>query len=147
MDIRVFPQVLFKSWLCRVVPDKYRNNISLALTLKEIDTGEPIATATINMVDDGAQGLINQYYDYEHIPVYIKDYSENQGMLVALQEAGVVSDVVDYYYSGYVRVPLVIVTNQQIINWYGCFIKTSLTPIIVEDETLTLQDEVMIPGV
>tara|TARA_R100001082_G_C4314764_1_gene138455 strand:+ start:165 stop:593 length:429 start_codon:yes stop_codon:yes gene_type:complete len=142
MDIREFPQVLFKSWLCRVVPDKYRNNKSLALTLKEIDTGEPIATATINMVDDDAQGLINQYFDYEHIPVYIKDYSENQGMLVALQEAGVVSDVVDYYYSGqHVRVPLVIVTNQQIINWYDpAGILNGLTPIIVEDE-------VMIPGV
>ena len=132
MDIRNFPQVLFKSWLCRVVPDKYTNTHSLALTLKEIDTGEPIATATINMIDDDAQALINQYYDYEHIPVYIKDYSENQGMLVALQEAGVVSNVVDYYYSGYVRVPLVIVTNQELINWY---------------DPAGILNEVQIPGV
>jgi len=134
MDIRNFPQVLFKSWLCRVVPDKYRNTNSLALTLKEVDTGEPIATASINMVDDDAQALIDKHFGYEQIPVFIKDYSENQGMLVALQEAGVVSDVVDYYDSGYVRVPLVIVTNQQIIDWYTCFINTSLTPIIVESD-------------
>ena len=100
MDIRNFPQVLFKSWLCRVVPDKYTNTKSLALTLKEVDTGEPIATASINMIDDDAMELSNKHqivgvHPY-NITVYIKDYSENQGMLVALQEAGVVSDVVDY---------------------------------------------------
>jgi len=118
MDIRNFPQVLFKSWLCRVVPTKYTNNGSLALTLKEVDTGEPIATATINMIDDDAQALIDKHFGYEQIPVYIKDYSENQGMLVALQEAGVVSDVVEYFHSGYIRVPLVILTNQKLINWF-----------------------------
>ena len=118
MDIRNFPQVLFKSWLCRVVPTKYTNNGSLALTLKEVDTGEPIATASINMIDDDAQALIDKHFGYEQIPVYIKDYSENQGMLVALQEAGVVSDVVEYFHSGYIRVPLVILTNQKLINWF-----------------------------
>ena len=118
MDIRNFPQVLFKSWLCRVVPTKYTNNGSLALTLKEVDTGEPIATATINMIDDDAQALIDKHFGYEQIPVFIKDYSENQGMLVALQEAGVVSDVVEYFHSGYIRVPLVILTNQKLINWF-----------------------------
>ena len=119
MDIRNFPQVLFKSWLCRVVPDKYTNTHSLALTLKEVDTGEPIATASINMIDDDAQALIDKHFGYEQIPVYIKDYSENQGMLVALQEAGVVSDVFEYFHSGYIRVPLVVITNQELINWFS----------------------------
>ena len=67
-----------------------------------------------------------------NIPVYIKDYSENQGMLVALQEAGVVSDVIEHVESGYVRVPLVYILNESIIDWYSCFINTSLTPIVVE---------------
>ena len=119
MDIRNFPQVLFKSWLCRVVPTRYTNTGSLALMLKEVDTGESIATATINMVDDDAQVLIDKHFGYEQIPVYIKDYSENQGMLVALQEAGVVSDVVEYFHSGYIRVPLVVITNQELINWFS----------------------------
>ncbi len=119
MDIRNFPQVLFKSWLCRVVPTKYTNTGSLALMLKEVDTGESIATATINMIDDDAQALIDKHFGYEQIPVYIKDYSENQGMLVALQEAGVVSDVVEYFHSGYIRVPLVVITNQELINWFS----------------------------
>ena len=49
-DIREFPQVLFKTWLCRVVPAMYSNKI-LALQLKDIEDGSPIATATVNLED------------------------------------------------------------------------------------------------
>lgn len=137
MDIRNFPQVLFQSWLCRVVPTRYTNTGSLALMLKEVDTGEPIATATINMIDDDAQQQINNSSACpQDIPVYIKDYSENQGMLIALQEAGVVSDVIGYFESGYVRVPLVYVINKELVEWY-----------VDEVESTFETRKVMIPGV
>jgi hypothetical protein len=136
MDIRNFPQVLFKSWLCRVVPTRYTNTGSLALMLKEVDTGESIATATINMVDDYAQEQMKEslieWNIEEGIPVYIKDYSENQGMLVALQEAGIVSDVIDYYDSGYVRVPLVYVMNKELVEWYVDEVESTSTNISPE---------------
>jgi len=133
MDIRNFPQVLFKSWLCRVVPTRYTNTGSLALMLKEVDTGEPIATATINMIDDDAQQQINNSSACpQDIPVYIKDYSENQGMLIALQEAGIVSDVIGYFESGYVRVPLVYVMNKELVEWYVDEVESTSTDISPE---------------
>ncbi len=51
-----------------------------ALSLYDAKTGEPVATASLNM---------------PHVPlppnqVFIKDYSENAGMLKALAEAGIV---------------------------------------------------------
>ena len=137
MDIRNFPQVLFQSWLCRVIPTVYSNNGSLGLMLKEVDTGESIAVATINMThDDYAMELSNKHqivgvHPY-NITVYIKDYSENQGMLVALQKAGIVSDVIEYVESGYITAPLVYILNESIIDWFTDEIQLN---------------EVMIPGV
>ena len=38
---------------------------------------------------------------------FIKDYSENEGMLDALVKAGIVSEPIEYYHTGYVTCPLV----------------------------------------
>ena len=39
--------------------------------------------------------------------IAVKDYSENAGMLDALQEAGVVKEIVSYEQSGFVNIPIV----------------------------------------
>jgi len=58
---------------------KYAYGEGLALTLTEAD-GEPLATATVYMRDaEPAQGC-----------VWIKDWSENEGMLGSLVKAGVI---------------------------------------------------------
>ena len=86
-------EVKFGRWTCRVLVGKYHNN-TRRLDLWNNEDG-PIATATIN---SGELLPANQ--------AYIKDYSENEGMLKALMEAGIVEEVIGYAISGRVVIPL-----------------------------------------
>src|SRR5690606_10426483 len=67
-----------------------------ALQLIDAEDGSPIATATVNLPDLPAGP--NQ--------VFIKDYSENEGMLAALVAEGVVKPTGQTVRSGYVEVPV-----------------------------------------
>ena len=74
----------FKCWNCRVIVAHYDADRSVCLRL--VTTGNPpspVATATVCLA---GQGLTPP-------PGYcfIKDYSENEGILEALTEAGIVS--------------------------------------------------------
>ena len=104
-DIREFPQVLIKTWLCRVVPAMYSNKI-LALQLKDIEDGSPIATATVNL-EEHAHVLLSEMSKGNAILTFVKDYSENEGMLKALVDAQVVVDTGIKAPSGYVEVTVV----------------------------------------
>ena len=104
-------RVTFSSWDCEVIPARYRNGI-IALKLVEWEDGYPvpIATATVNLEDyedeilDAISVTGNNY-------TFIKDYSENEGMLDALVKAGIVSEPIEHYQSTYgthwITVPLV----------------------------------------
>lgn len=70
----------FRDWDCTVHIRQYLNGNGIAICLEEFGTGEPIATATINL--EGVP-LANGY-------VHIKEYSENKGITKALVDAGVV---------------------------------------------------------
>lgn len=77
--------VRFKDYICNIQLGKYQNN-ALAIKLvsavtnldKDLYEGEPIATATVNV------DTISLTPD----EVIIKSYSENEGMLEALQNEG-----------------------------------------------------------
>ena len=88
-------KVNFKQWRgCDVHLLHYMNGLpAIRLTLD----GEPIATATINPEDDDGicQGEI-----------VVKNYSECEGMLDALMEAGIVSEPLRYIPAGFVTVPV-----------------------------------------
>lgn len=87
-------KIKFKNWNCLIEVLMYGNgNIALQL-IDEVDHS-PVATATVNIDDDLP---INQ--------AYIKDYSENEGMLLALIEAGVVISVIEHKRQGFVDFPL-----------------------------------------
>lgn len=74
-------KVTFLNYKCLVdTQDTYLNGAT-AIQLYEEDTGEPVAHATINVM----QGLIKQN------EVVIKNYSENEGILDSLIEGGVIS--------------------------------------------------------
>jgi hypothetical protein len=75
--------VHFRHWRCRVIKALYAADRSLRLDLRDTEDGGPIATATVCLV---AYGLTPPA---EHC--YIKDYSENAGMLDALVNARIVS--------------------------------------------------------
>lgn len=68
--------VWFKSWSCTAVWGFYGNG---RVGLRLVEEGSPIATATVNTA-------IRTDPD----EIVVKDYAENEGMLDALVEAGVV---------------------------------------------------------
>jgi hypothetical protein len=93
--------VQFKEWLCAVELGQYGNK-RLAIQLvsavedhsKDLYLGEPIGTATVNMPD----------IDITKDQVIIKAYSENEGMVEALQKAGYISENVQAVNIGFVDV-------------------------------------------
>ena len=117
-DVRKFPQVLYKTWLCRVIPGFYKDG-NVALSLVDVDDGSPVATATVNIPDE--QELLDSYRVWNEdmlpeikVPLFIKDWSENRGMLQALYDANIISEPFEYVMSGYERVPLVTIHNKEL---------------------------------
>lgn len=86
--------VKFRDWECEVSVESYADNGNTALQLYTEEDG-PIATATVNIGVKLPKDL-----------AYIKDYSENEGMLDALQEEGIVIGIFSYAPLGFVDVPL-----------------------------------------
>jgi hypothetical protein len=74
--------VHFRHWRCRVVKALYAADHSIRLDLRSIDDGGPVATATVCLVDFGLTPPAAH--------CYIKNYSENAGILAALIDAGVI---------------------------------------------------------
>jgi len=84
----------FREWNCDVLLQQYVNGRK-ALELVDSDGGEPIAMASVNLPDR----------ELESDEVFIKDYSENGGILASLMEAGIVSSPLGIVRSGFVQVP------------------------------------------
>lgn len=77
-----------------IVKKKYRADNSTMLVLNSM-SGQVVAVATVCLeYDTPAEGN-----------VFIKDYSENLGMLAMLQKAGIVGPVIREVESGFVKVP------------------------------------------
>lgn len=76
-------RVQFRGWDCYAVPGKMYFNSRIAIPLQDPETGEPIATASVNIADDDVPMEPNE--------VFIKDYSENEGMVDALIAAGIIN--------------------------------------------------------
>jgi hypothetical protein len=87
------PLVRFKEWTCKMNFAQYGNGRT-AIELVDAETHEPIARATVNLPD--------AYLEDDEI--FIKDWSENEGMVAALVRAGVVSESIGYEPSGFVMV-------------------------------------------
>lgn len=87
--------VKFQKTNCTLEFGKYSNG-RIAIELVETETGEPYATASVNL----------PAYNIGKDEIAIKDHSENEEMVQALMEAGIVSKPVGYVDSGYVRIPI-----------------------------------------
>tara|TARA_R100000008_G_C3515891_1_gene131299 strand:+ start:183 stop:524 length:342 start_codon:yes stop_codon:yes gene_type:complete len=101
-------RVKFCSWDCEVIPAKYRNGI-IALKLETMDPHGypvPVAVATVNL-EDYEDEILSAIDATGNNYTFIKDYSENEGMLDALVKAGIVSEPLGFYHTGYVTCPLV----------------------------------------
>ena len=93
-------RVLFKSpyqtYDCQLVFDKYRNG-QTAIELRDdsYPFEGPVAVATVSLDES-----------WNKDEVFIKNYSENEGMLNSLINAGIISNPVRYISSGYVMIPV-----------------------------------------
>jgi hypothetical protein len=74
-----FPTVTFLDTPCEIQLGEYPNG-RLAISLIISETGKPMARATVN--------LPNEYLPSDH--VFIKEYSENEGMTQALLAANII---------------------------------------------------------
>lgn len=75
-------KVTFAGYECNVLFERYQVVDQIAILLREVGTGMPIATATV---------CIPEWEPYRKPDaVAIKDYSENEGLFDALYDAGVV---------------------------------------------------------
>jgi len=72
---------------------KYSNGRT---AIQLINRGAPYAIASVNL----------PYEDIKDNEIAIKDYSENQGMLLSLQKAGIVGKIIRYVESGFADVPI-----------------------------------------
>ena len=81
---------------CDVYFTKYRDNNRVAILLQDKETGEPYATASVNL----------PHQTLKSDEVAIKDYSEGEGMLDDLVAAGIVEDTGKAVGSGYVMIPI-----------------------------------------
>lgn len=90
--------VKFRDYKGVVVKSRYMNNENLALILKDkMDmNGAPIATITVNTDEILPQDQ-----------AYVKDYSENEGMIKALEEAGLIKEILGMKQLGWTSAPLV----------------------------------------
>ncbi len=102
-------RVKFKEWKCITETGYYDKGNNKALTLIEVGTGEPVITASVNLIDA-------KLTSDKHI--FIKDYSENDGAVVALIEAGVIErDVTNTFYNGFAVINEYKLTNKALKLW------------------------------
>jgi hypothetical protein len=87
---------------CEVVFSYYTDNDNLAIALRDED-GFPFATASVNLID------------LPQNQVAIKDWSENEGMVDALIEAGIIEEEpIRFLTSGFVMAPVHVLTDKAI---------------------------------
>ncbi len=94
-------KVTFKHWDCIVKKGRYMNSGPIWLSLEDEVDGEPVARCTISL-----PGVTNKD------EVAIKDYSENEGMLDTLMDAGVVKPPHRFVSSGFVMIPICNLTDE-----------------------------------
>lgn len=86
-------KVKFKNWDCVIKVARYSNN-RIALKLIDAEDFQVVAVATINLPN----------MPLKDDEVYIKNYSENEGMVKALRKARVISKPVEYVNVEYVKI-------------------------------------------
>jgi hypothetical protein len=90
-------EIKFNQWTCELIKSHYMDNNRIALQLVDAEDGCPIATASVNLPDaECPEGH-----------TYIKDWSENMGMLHALTSQGIVEDTGEVAITGFVTANLV----------------------------------------
>lgn len=84
MPERLPGTVRFGGYTCNAYRTTYPEGDATAIYLDDVRDGAAVATATVNVPEANPRLGIGA--------VLIKDYSENEGMMAALEEAGIAAD-------------------------------------------------------
>ena len=99
-------KIKFKRWNCTVFPTFYVTENRKAIVLK--DNEGVVATTTVNMPG----------YPCEEDQIYVKDYSENEGMLQTLIDNKIVfPDPINVLGGNFVSIPLMQLTPKALKLW------------------------------
>ncbi len=85
--------VQFRQWNCTVQYETYRQGGRIAICLLDDQDSTPVATATRNVPE----------YPLPEGHVLIKDNDENEGMVQALAQAGIISEPLNWVPCGFYR--------------------------------------------
>ena len=101
----MYKQITFGTRLCDIRIAKYSNNRT-ALQLFDADDGSPVATPTVNIVavsDDQFEKIASTVLCEKERLLFIKDWSENEGILQDLIAQNIVTDTGTFIPTGFVR--------------------------------------------
>jgi len=93
--VKLIKKVTYNGWNCDLLASHYQDNGRLALYLIDSHDREPVAVCTVNLPDKLGEN-----------EVFIKDYSENEGMADFLVQEGIVEYTGRHVISGYVTIPV-----------------------------------------
>ena len=93
-------------WECKVVMERYEQG-GMALRLIDATDHDPIYRATSNLLDQ-------QPGEQE---VFIKNYAENEGVLEALMDAGLVSDTGKVVETGHAALNIARMSDELATQW------------------------------
>ena len=94
-------EIQFKQWNCTLEFGKYAND-RVAIELIDIDNGEPVAVATVNIPEAKISNDM----------IIIKNYSENAGMYEAFLNNGLIERSIESVRTGFVVCPVCIMTDK-----------------------------------
>ena len=100
--------VQFKNWRCRLYLASYSDG-NTALSMYDTEDGSAIACVSLNLVPVEPELLDDRAL------IYLKDYSENEGMLDLLIDEGIVERPGRYRQSGYIEAPLVRIIDPELV--------------------------------
>ena len=78
--------------------------------------GKEILYQLMNKEEGPVANINIPYLNQSDTVIAVKNYSENEGMLDVLKEAGVVKQIVGYVQSGFVEIPLVEIDKNKLLN-------------------------------
>jgi len=87
-------RVRFKEWTCKLYMTRYGFTGNVCLKLHDASDSMPVASASVNPHRPNTDEMVKLPDDR----IMVKDYSENRGMLKALQAANVISTEPDETY-------------------------------------------------
>lgn len=97
---KVLPvEVEFAGIRSRLIQTSYAHAVALALLLVDAYDGSPVITASVNIAGVSETLPGGQFA--------LKEYSEGEGLLAALEDAGIVEDTGRSVATGFVQCPIV----------------------------------------